>query len=43
MELDDLEYAVNNMTGKILLNEYQRWKIKVQNNLFVTSRNDGHY
>ena len=36
MELDDLEYAVNNITGKILLNEYQRWKMKVPNNVFVT-------
>ena len=35
MELDDLEYAVHNMNGKILLNEYRRWKMKVPNNVFV--------
>ena len=36
MKLDDFEYAVNNMTGKILLNKYLRWAKKVPNNVFVT-------
>ena len=35
VELDNLEYAVNNMNAKILLNEYRWWKVKVPNNVFV--------